>query len=97
MDKGTKGEPIEQASGPQDSSEQQVQKTLAEQEGGERTRSRLTFRPRVDIYETESGLVLLADVPGAKPGDLTITLDRRVLSVRAPVYPRSPGPPAPMV
>jgi HSP20 family protein len=97
MNKARKGEPIEQVSEAQDSSEQHAQKTLAEQEGGERTRSRLTFRPRVDIYETEGGLVLLADVPGAKPGDLTIMLDRRVLSVRAPVYPRSPGPPAPMV
>ena len=29
------------------------QKRLAEQQGGERTRSRRTFRPSVDIYEVE--------------------------------------------
>ena len=40
----------------------------------------------MDIYETESGLVLLADVPGAKPEGLDITLDRRVLSVRAEAH-----------
>src|SRR3954454_1339338 len=62
-----------------------------EQEGGERTRSRLTFRPRMDIYETESGLMLLADVPGAKPEGLTITLERRVLSVRAEVEEHAPA------
>ena len=56
-----------------------------------RTRSRLTFRPRMDIYETESGLMLLADVPGAKPEGLTITLERRVLSVRAEVEEHAPA------
>jgi len=59
------------------------QKRPAEQQGGERTRSRRTFRPAVDIYEVEKGLMLLADVPGATPEDMTITLERRVLSIHA--------------
>ena len=46
------------------------QKMPAEQGRGERTRARRTFRPQVDIYETENGLMLLADVPGAKPEGL---------------------------
>src|ERR671927_1482876 len=74
------------AAGPQDRTEPQEQaeqKFPAEQGGGERTRSRRTFRPRVDIYETEQGLMLLADMPGAKPDGLDITLERRVLSIRA--------------
>src|SRR4051794_1444273 len=44
--------------------DQAEQKLPAEQQGGERTRSGRTFRPRVDIRETERGLVLQADVPG---------------------------------
>src|SRR5215210_9392208 len=65
-------------------------KMPAEQGGGERTRSARTFRPRVDIYETEHGLMLLADMPGAKPEGLTITLDRRALNVHAKVEDLAP-------
>jgi HSP20 family protein len=64
--------------------DQAEQKLPAEQQGGERTRSGRTFRPRVDIRETERGLVLQADVPGARPDGLTITLDRRALNVQRP-------------
>ena len=66
------------------------QKVPAGAEGGERTRSGRTFRPSVDIRETEHGLMLLADVPGAKPEDLTITLDRRALNVHARVEDHAP-------
>ena len=66
------------------------QKLPAGQQGGERTRSGRTFRPRVDIRETERGLVLLADVPGARPDGLTITLDRRALNVHAQVEDHAP-------
>jgi HSP20 family protein len=92
MAKTTKSDPSKQESEPQGTAEPNEQKVPVEQEGGgERTRSRLTFRPRVDIYETESGLMLLADVPGAKPEGLTITLERRVLSVRAEVEDHAPA------
>src|SRR5215213_6729329 len=91
MAKTTKSAPSQQGPEPQRTAEPNEQKMPVEQEGGgERTRCRLTFRPRVDIYETESGLMLLADVPGAKPEGLTITLDRRVLSVRAEVEEHAP-------
>jgi HSP20 family protein len=91
MAKTRKSEPSQPGPEPQDTSEPNEQKTPVEQSQGERTRSRLTFRPRVDIYETESGLMLLADVPGAKPEGLTITLDRRVLSIRAEVEDHAPA------
>jgi HSP20 family molecular chaperone IbpA len=80
------------ATGQQVQAEQPKQQVQAEQpehklpagtQAGERTRAGRTFRPRVDICETERGLVLLADVAGAKPDGLTITLDRRVLNVHA--------------
>src|SRR5919205_1697333 len=66
------------------------QKMPAEQGRGERTRARRTFRPQVDIYETEQGLMLLADVPGAKPEGLEITLERHVLTIRAEVEDHAP-------
>ena len=39
------------------------------------------FRPRVDIYETEEGLVLAADLPGVAPDGLDIRLERRILTI----------------
>src|SRR3954466_12813251 len=66
------------------------QKQPAEEQGGERTRARRTFRPSVDIYEVENGLMLLADVPGATPEGVTITLERRALSVHARVEEHAP-------
>ena len=80
------------AAGPQDRTEPQEQaeqKFPAEQGGGERTRSRRTFRPQVDIYETEQGLMLLADVPGAKPEGLEITLERQVLTIPRTAQPEA--------
>ena len=70
--------------------DQAEQKLPAGQQGGERTRSGRTFRPRVDIRETERGLVLLAEMPGARPDGLTITLDRRALNVHAQVEDHAP-------
>ena len=81
------GQALQRTAEPQDQTEA---KMPAEQEGGERTRSRRTFRPRVDIYETEQGLMLLADVPDAKPDGLDITLEQRVLSIRAEVEEHAP-------
>ena len=78
------GQPAQEQQG------QAGQKMRADQGPGERTRSRRTFRPRVDIYETEQGLMLLADMPGAKPDGLDITLERRVLSIRADVEDHAP-------
>ena len=69
---------------------QPEQKRPAEQPGGERTRARRTFRPSVDIYEVENGLMLLADVPGSTPEGVTITLERRALTIHAQVEEHSP-------
>ena len=85
MAKKTQGQQV-QAEQPN----QAEQKTPAETQGAERTRSGRTFRPRVDICETDRGLMLLADVPGAKPDGLTITLERRALNVHAAVEDHAP-------
>ena len=75
---------------PERQEEEPEQKRPAEQPGGERTRSRRTFRPSVDIYEVENGLMLLADVPGATPEGVTVTLERRALIVHARVEEHAP-------
>ena len=55
--------------------EQGTEKVRAEQQSGERTHDRPVFRPRVDIYETNDGLVLAADIPGVTADGLNITLE----------------------
>jgi HSP20 family protein len=56
----------------------------------ERTRSRRSFVPRADIYETDKEIVVLADIPGANEKTVDITLENNVLSIsaniEAPVY-----------
>jgi HSP20 family molecular chaperone IbpA len=56
----------------------------------EQTRPGLTFKPAVDIFETETGITLLADMPGVKANDLNIDLREDVLTLSGEVEtPRS--------
>ena len=55
----------------------------------ERTRGGATFAPRVDILETDSELLLLADVPGVQPDDLDIRYERGELTIHGKVQPRN--------
>lgn len=59
--------------------------TTAEQNGSEPTRSGPTVAPRVDIFETDDGLMLLADVPGTKADGFDISLDGRELTLWAKI------------
>jgi HSP20 family protein len=47
----------------------------------EQTKPGLVFTPDVDIFETEKGITLLADMPGVKSGDLNIDLRENVLTL----------------
>lgn len=40
-------------------------------------------RPRVDIFENDDELMLVAEVPGARADDLSVKLDRRMLLIEA--------------
>ena len=74
----------EQEASPLEAQEQQVtgaEKLPADDESGERTRERAVFRAQADIYETDTGLMLVADLPGVSPEGLEITLERRVLTI----------------
>lgn len=47
----------------------------------EQTKPGPVFRPPVDIFENEGEIVLLADLPGVGPEDLTIDLRENTLSL----------------
>jgi HSP20 family molecular chaperone IbpA len=53
----------------------------------EQTRPGLVFTPDVDIYETETQLVLLADMPGVEAKDLVIDLRDDVLTISGEIAP----------
>jgi HSP20 family protein len=47
----------------------------------EQTRTGAVYSPPVDIFENESSITLLADMPGVKPSDLEIDLRENVLTL----------------
>lgn len=47
----------------------------------EQTKAGLVFTPSVDIFETDTAITLLADIPGVKPEELTIDLKDNVLTL----------------
>jgi HSP20 family molecular chaperone IbpA len=53
----------------------------------EQTRPGLVFEPNVDIFETESEITLLADMPGVNANDLTIDLRDNTLTLSGDVPP----------
>jgi HSP20 family molecular chaperone IbpA len=58
--------------------------------GVERTRDRLAFVPRADVYETEEAITVVADMPGVDDTSLDITLESNVLSIDGYVEPMQP-------
>lgn len=61
----------------------------AERLNGERTHHPV-YRPATDIFETDDHIVLIADMPGVSPGDVEVTLERRVLTIRGYAHPPAP-------
>lgn len=57
----------------------------------ERTRDSAVFEPRVDIFETDEGLQLRADVPGAAAETLDMRFEDRELIIHATVPTRHDG------
>ena len=57
----------------------------------EQLRSGLTFKPDVDIFETDTAITLLADMPGVKAEDLTIDLRENVLTLDGEAKPPESG------
>jgi len=70
-----------------DSKELRVKDKQEVSSPAEQTRPGLVFTPEVDIYETETGIVLLADMPGVEAKDLTIDLRDSVLTISGDIAP----------
>ncbi|MEW5722411.1 MAG: Hsp20/alpha crystallin family protein [Thermodesulfobacteriota bacterium] len=54
---------------------------------GEPTRTGPVFVPAVDIFESEEGMTLLADMPGVSKENLTVDLKENTLTLRGRVEP----------
>jgi HSP20 family molecular chaperone IbpA len=67
---------------------QVASKDAAEIAGPESTRGGNCYTPRVDIYETADEVVLLCDLPGAKPQDLNVEFVKGELTLFGKVQPR---------
>lgn len=65
----------------------QVVEKVAAETGGEQTREVPVFAPRVDIYETDEGLTVLAEMPGVDKDGLVIDLKDYTLTLRGAVQP----------
>jgi len=66
---------------------QEAEKREVAETGTERTRDRLAFVPRVDIYETDDTIVVVADMPGVDESSLDITLENNELTINGYVEP----------
>lgn len=55
--------------------------------GAERVSARPVYRPCVDIVETETAVLLMADVAGVDEAGTDITLEKSVLTITAKVNP----------
>ena len=78
----TKQPATNQQSADQQAADQQVQRNNGNG-SPETTRAGPVLTPPTDIIETKEGVLLLLDMPGADPGSLDVTLDRRVLNISA--------------
>lgn len=48
----------------------------------ESTRAQPVYIPQADIYETKDALFVSLEIPGVNPDAISVTLDKRVLTVR---------------
>ena len=75
---------------PQDLQAQGTEKQEVPQSDAERTRDRKAFVPRVDIFEDNEAITILADMPGVDAESLDITLEKEVLTINGFVEPVKP-------
>lgn len=66
---------------------QKAQKQEITQNGADHADTRRVFVPRVDIYETNDDIVMIADMPGVDPGSVDISLEKNVLTINGRVEP----------
>jgi HSP20 family molecular chaperone IbpA len=69
---------------------EEIEKREVAETGTERTRDRVAFVPRADIYETDDEIVIVADMPGVDQSTVDITLENNVLSINGYVETAQP-------
>jgi HSP20 family molecular chaperone IbpA len=69
---------------------QDTEKREVAEMGAERTRDRLAFVPRADVYETDEAITVVADMPGIDENAVDITLENNVLTINGYVEPSQP-------
>jgi HSP20 family molecular chaperone IbpA len=69
---------------------QETEKRQVAESDTERTRDRLAFVPRADIYSTDDEIVVVADMPGVDENSVDITLENNVLTINGYVEPEQP-------
>lgn len=55
------------------------------QEKPEQTRNRRVYSPRVDIFEKDNAIVVLADMPGTDEKNINISLESNILTISGEV------------
>jgi HSP20 family molecular chaperone IbpA len=68
-----------------ESQELQVQDKQEIDESAERTREGPVFVPRVDIYESDGEIALVADMPGVDESSVDISVENNVLTIHGAV------------
>lgn len=69
---------------------EETEKQELAETGAERTRDRLAFVPRADVYEAGEAIFVVADVPGVDENSLEIMLEKGVLTISGYVEPAYP-------
>ncbi len=62
-----------------------VQRTEQEVSRPEQAGSEVLLRPAVDVYETEEGVIVKADLPGVSKESLNVQVDKEVLTIEGTV------------
>jgi HSP20 family protein len=69
---------------------QETEKQEIVESDAERTRECKCFIPRVDIYETNDDIFLVADMPGVDEKSVDITLEKNTLTINGYIDPEQP-------
>ncbi len=62
-----------------------VQRSEQEVSRPEQAGSEVLLRPAVDVYETEEGVIVKADLPGVSKESLNVQVDKEVLTIEGTV------------
>jgi HSP20 family protein len=69
----------------------EVKRTGTRETERERAVTGWSYRPRVDVYDVDDELLVLADVPGAQPDKIDVKFEDGVLKIHAAVEMRQPA------